>query len=153
MVADPASVPSFLREICNEHIGSDARGTYAPPNPSSPPPQAHAFSTAWPGHLRAAALAALPPAAAARVAWTDARFPTILDPSVLRGLVHSLGLSRTRLLSDDSAPTLLERSSGNWEDVMAGLGDGPGGDVLSMAAAFRTHVAPSAAAPSTRSKD
>ena len=36
---------------------------------------------------------------------------------------------------------------------MAGLGSGPGGDVLSMAAAFRAHVAPSAAAPSTRSKD
>ena len=115
--------------------------------------QARASSAARPGHLRAAALAALPPAAAARVAWTDARFPTIRDPAVLRGLVHSLGLSRTRLLSDDSAPTLLERSSGNWEDVMAGLGAGSGGDVPSMAAAFRAHVAPSAAAPSTRSKD
>ena len=115
--------------------------------------QARASSAARPGHLRAAALAALPPAAAARVAWTDARFPTIRDPAVLRGLVHSLGLSRTRLLSDDSAPTLLERSSGNWEDVIAGLGAGSGGDVLSMAAAFHAHVAPSAAAPSTRSKD
>ena len=87
------------------------------------------------------------------MAWTDARFPTIRDPSLLRSLVRSLGLSCTRLLSDDSPPTLLERSGGNWEDVMAGLGAGPGGPVAEMAAAFRAHVSPSAAAASTRSKD
>ena len=116
-------------------------------------PQARPSSTTRAAHLRAAALGALPPADAARVAWTDARFPAILDPGPLRGLVRSLGLSRTRLLSDDSPPTLLERSGGNWEDIMAGLGAGPGGSVADMAAAFRTHVSPSAAAPSTRSKD
>ena len=116
-------------------------------------PQARPSSTTRAAHLRAAALGALPPADAARVAWTDARFPAILDPGPLRGLVRSLGLSRTRLLSDDSPPTLLERSGGNWEKIMAGLGAGPGGSVADMAAAFRTHVSPSAAAPSTRSKD
>ena len=36
---------------------------------------------------------------------------------------------------------------------MAGLGAGPGGSVADMAAAFRTHVSPSAAATSTRAKD
>ena len=87
------------------------------------------------------------------MSWTDARFPTIRDPSPLRGLVCSLGLSRIRLLFDDSPPTLLERSGGNWERVMAGLGAGPGGSVAEMSAAFRAHVSPSSAAASTRSKD
>ena len=68
-------------------------------------------------------------------------------------MVRSLNLSRTRLLSDDSPATLLERSGGNWEGVMADLGAGPGGSVAEMAAAFRTHVSPSAAATSTRAKD
>ena len=30
----PRFSPVILRVICNEHTGSDARGTYAPPNPS-----------------------------------------------------------------------------------------------------------------------
>ena len=34
----PRFSPVILREICNEHTGSDARGTYAPPNPSSNEP-------------------------------------------------------------------------------------------------------------------
>ena len=106
-----------------------------------------------PRHLRDAVLRALPPSDAAGVSWTGARFPTIFDVSVLRHLVFSLGLSRTRLLSDDSPPTRLEGSSGNWEAVMSVLGDGPGGSVADLAAAFRTHVAPSAAAASTRAKD
>ena len=104
-------------------------------------------------HLRAAALRSLRPDDAARVAWTGARFLTIADVSVLRHLVFSLGLSRTRLLSDDSPQTQLEGSGGNWEAVMSDLGAGPGGSVADLAAAFRTHVAPSAAAASTRAKD
>ena len=109
-----------------------------------------------PRYLREAALRALQPlspADAARVAWSGARFPTLADVSPLRHLVYSLGLSRTRLLSDDSPQTRLEESSGNWEEVMRDLGAGPGGSVAELAAAFRTHVAPSAAATSTRAKD
>ena len=106
-----------------------------------------------PTSLRAAALRALPPADAARATWTGARFPTLDDPSVLSTLVRSLGLSRTKLLSDISPPTRLELSHGNWESVMAHLGSGPVGSLADMTAAFREHVAPSYSAPSTRAKD
>ena len=109
-----------------------------------------------PRYLRAAVMRALPalrPADSARIAWTGARFPTLVDVSPLRHLVHSLGLSRSRLLSDDSPQTRLEGSAGNWEEVMRDLGAGPGGSVADLAAAFRTHVAPSAAATSTRAKN
>ena len=98
-------------------------------------------------------LQALRPADAARIAWTGARFPTLADVSPLRHLVHSLGLSRTRLLSDDSPQTRLEGSDGNWEGVMHDLGAGAGGSVAELSAAFRLHVAPSAVAASTRAKD
>ena len=94
-------------------------------------------------------LQALRPADAARIAWTGARFPTLADVSPLRHLVHSLGLSRTRLLSDDSPQTRLEGSDGNWEGVMHDLGAGAGGSVAELSAAFRLHVAPSAPAPRT----
>jgi hypothetical protein len=109
-----------------------------------------------PRYLREAALRALRalrPTDAARIAWTGARFPTLVDVSPLRHLVHSLGLSRTRLLSDDSPQTRLEGSDGNWEVVMRDLGAGAGGSVAELSAAFRLHVAPSAAAASTRAKD
>ena len=109
-----------------------------------------------PRYLREAALrslGALRPSDAARIAWTGARFPTLADVSPLRHLVHSLGLSRTRLLSDDSPQTRLEGSDGNWEGVMHDLGAGAGGSVAELSAAFRLHVAPSAAAASTRAKD
>jgi len=109
-----------------------------------------------PRYLREAALRslqALRPSDAARIAWAGSRFPTLTDVSPLRHLVHSLGLSRTRLLSDDSPQTRLESSDGNWEEVMHDLGAGAGGSVAELSAAFRLHVAPSAAAASTRTKD
>jgi hypothetical protein len=109
-----------------------------------------------PRYLQEAALrslGALRPSDAARIAWAGSRFPTLADVSPLRHLVHSLGLSRTRLLSDDSPQTRLESSDGNWEEVMHDLGAGAGCSVAELSAAFRLHVAPSAAAASTRAKD
>lgn len=102
--------------------------------------------------LRADVIRSLPPADAERAAWSDARFPTLRDVDVLAGLVSHLGLSRTRLLSDDSAPTALERSDGNWESVMNRLAANPVLDVHARSAAFDQHVAPSTTAVSTRVK-
>ena len=103
--------------------------------------------------IMAAALSALPPASAARARWSTARFPTLVDVGILQGLVHALGLNALHLLSDESAPTALERSGGNWEHVMDELGARAGQSVPALAAAFESHVNPSAASVSTRGKD
>jgi hypothetical protein len=107
-----------------------------------------------PALMRAAVLQALPPADAAQVAWTSARFPTLTDASVLHGLVTSLNLDTNQLLTNISPPTALELSDGNWEPVMALLSHSTAfGSVQALTAAFDLNVAPSAAAPSTRAKD
>ena len=104
--------------------------------------------------MRVAVLRALSPVDAALVSWTGARFPTLADASVLRGLVMSLGLDLNQLLTNISQPTALELSDGNWEPVMALLGHNTAfGSVHELTAAFDLNVAPSAAAPSTRAKD
>jgi hypothetical protein len=67
--------------------------------------------------------------------------------------VRSLGLIRTTLLSDNSLPTRLELSNGNWEAIVANLSAGPIGSIASMSTSLHEHVGPSAASPSTRAKD
>ena len=110
-------------------------------------------TTTRPSFIKAAVVRALPPNDAARIAWTNARFPTVADVRVLQGLTSSLGLDPTLLLSDTSPQTLLERSGGNWEAVMTTLGASSGHSLSALASAFSQHVSPSASSASTRAKD
>ena len=78
--------------------------------------------------------------------------PTLEDVGLLRDVVEETGGDPRVLLADFSGATKLERSGGNWEEVMREIGDEGSGSVAASAAAFRSHVEPLMEGVETRVK-
>jgi len=55
-------------------------------------------------------------------AWSATPLPTLSNIGALSGAAAFLGLDAHRLLHNDSAPTTLEASDGNWGAAQAALG-------------------------------
>ena len=84
--------------------------------------------------------------------WSRSIMPTLVRVECLRDLVAAAGADPGILLADFLGATALERSDGNWQEVMLDIGGAGAGSVAESAAAFRRHVAPSMEAVSTRVK-
>ena len=84
--------------------------------------------------------------------WSRAAMPTLTDVSLLWAVVKDAGADPVVLLTKISGETMLEASQGNWEEVMAVLGELGANSVEASAAAFRCHVEPSMAGVATREK-
>ena len=84
-------------------------------------------------------------------AWSATPLPTLSNIGALSGAAAFLGLDAHRLLHNDSAPTMLEASDGNWGAAQAALGaPSLSASLASLAAAFDQHLAPARRQPRTR---
>jgi hypothetical protein len=57
------------------------------------------------------------------LSWSRAVMPTLTDVSVLWAVVIDAGADPAVLLTKISGETMLESSQGNWEEVMAVIGE------------------------------
>jgi len=86
------------------------------------------------------------------LSWSRAVMPTLTDVSVLWAVVIDAGADPAVLLTKISGETMLESSQGNWEEVMAVIGELGADSVAASAAAFRCHVEPLMSGVATREK-
>lgn len=92
------------------------------------------------------------PTVAPGLLWSDCELPTLRVVECLRPQFRTLRVDNDLLFSDNSEPTALEASDGNWEGIAAQLAAPRHASEREMSSLFVTQVLPSAAAPATRRK-
>ncbi len=101
---------------------------------------------------RAAATASLPANLNRATFSSEAHYPTFAFIAFLAPMLAEMGPDAAALTSDTSGATPIEASDGNWRMVMETLAPAVPPGLAPRAAAFDTHIAPSAECVSTRAK-
>jgi hypothetical protein len=102
--------------------------------------------------LKSAVMMRVGSRAAQQLRWARSVMPTLLDVEPLRAAVTRAGADASVLLRDFSIATPLERSDGNWEDIMASIGGEGAASVAAASRAFDENIAPAMEAVATRQR-
>jgi len=85
--------------------------------------------------------------------WSRTPLPALVNLEAVRNARAFDGVDRDRLLSNNAAPTALERANGHWGPAVRRLCDAhasPAATIASLAADFDRHLAPAVRQPRTR---
>jgi hypothetical protein len=92
-------------------------------------------------------------AAGTQLDWSRTPLPAIVNLEAVRAASIFSGVDTHKIFLNDTAPTALERASGNWGPAVRSLCDAqasPAATVASLAAQFEQHLAPAIRQPRTR---
>jgi hypothetical protein len=92
-------------------------------------------------------------AAGMQLDWSRTPLPAIVNLEAVRTASIFSGVDTHKIFLNDTAPTALERASGNWGPAVRNLCDAqasPAATVASLAAQFEQHLAPAIRQPRTR---